>query len=129
PPKLSGNDPPGHPSAPLGTELAAHCPCAAGTARVSATLARAAAARPSPPMRYALTPALVVAVTWTTNSLEGGTAVMGLVIAAAFTVWGVRARRHLGRTLVPAFGPAVVALAVYGIWHRGFPEPTELGWI
>ncbi len=25
--------------------------------------------------------------------------------------------------------PAVVALAVYGIWHRGFPEPTELGWI
>ncbi|WP_141968042.1 hypothetical protein [Actinomadura hallensis] len=124
-----GNDTPGIPVVHLWDEVVGHYLWYAGTALVFAALARALAARPAPPMRYALIPALVVAVTWTTNSLEGGTAVMGLVIAAAFTVWGVRARRHLGRTLVPAFAPAVVALAVYGIWHRGFPEPTELGWI
>ncbi|WP_207934833.1 hypothetical protein, partial [Actinomadura sp. KC06] len=77
----------------------------------------------------AIVPALGVAFTWTSNSLEGGTAVMGLAVAAAFTAWGLHTRRTLGRVLIPAFAPAIVMLIGYGIWHEGFPQPSDIGWV
>ncbi len=37
-------------------------------------------------------------------------------------------RRHegTGRLLLLAFGTSAVLLAVYGVWHGGFPAPSEL---
>ncbi|TDB98008.1 hypothetical protein [Actinomadura sp. 7K534] len=124
-----GNDTPGIAVVHLWDEVAGHYIWYAGAALVVAAIARTLARRPAPPPLTALVLALVVAVTWTTNSLEGGTALMGLLVAAAFTVWGLRTRHHLGGTLIPAFAPAFVALTAWGVWHRGFPQPTELGWL
>ncbi|MFG2091506.1 hypothetical protein [Spirillospora sp. NPDC048824] len=124
-----GNDTPGIAVVHLWDEVVGHYLWYAGTAVVVAALARTLAARPAPPAHLALVPALAVALTWTTNSLEGGTAVMGLIVAAVFTAWGLRTRHHLGRVLIPAFAPALIALAAYGIWRRGFPQPTDLGWL
>ncbi|RKS73527.1 hypothetical protein BZB76_4220 [Actinomadura pelletieri DSM 43383] len=123
-----GNDAPGD-VAHLWDEVTGHYLWYAGTALVIAALAAALAHRPAPPTHLTLLPALGVAFTWTSNSLEGGTAVMGLTIAIAFTTWGLHTRHHLGRVLIPAFAPAIVMLTGYGIWHHGFPQPTELGWV
>ena len=54
---------------------------------------------------------------------------MGIIIAAVFTAWGLRTRHHFGRVLVPAFAPSLIALTAFGIWQRGFPQFTDLGWI
>lgn len=124
-----GNDTPGLPVVHLWDEVAGHYIWYAGAALVAAALARALARRPAPPARLTLVPALAVGVTWTTNSLEGGTAVMGIAVAAAFTAWGWHTRHGLGRALIIAFAPAALALTAYGVWHTGFPQPTELGWI
>ncbi|XRQ13819.1 hypothetical protein ACN3XK_23915 [Actinomadura welshii] len=124
-----GNDTPGIAVVHLWDEVVGHYVWYAGLALVFAALARTFAHRPAPPPYLSLLLALGVAVTWTTNSVEGGTAVMGIAVAAAFTAWGLRTRRHLGRVLIPAFAPALLALTAYGIWQGGFPEFTELGWI
>ncbi|MGP4028400.1 hypothetical protein [Actinomadura sp. 3N407] len=124
-----GNDTPGITVVHLWDEVVGHYVWYAGTALVFAALARTLARRPAPPPHHALVPALAVALTWTTNSLEGGTAVMGVIIAALFTAWGLHTRHHLGRALIPAFAPALIVLTAYGIWHQGFPQPTELGWL
>ncbi|MEU8797741.1 hypothetical protein [Spirillospora sp. NPDC048819] len=124
-----GNDTPGIAVVHLWDEVVGHYVWYAGTALVFAALARTFARRPARPPLHTLVPALAVALTWTTNSLEGGTAAMGLIIAAFFTAWGLRTRHHLGRALIPAFAPALIALTAYGIWHRGFPQPTDLGWL
>lgn len=123
-----GNDAPGD-VAHLWDEVVGHYLWYAGTALVAAALIAALAHRPAPPAHLALVPALGVAFTWTSNSLEGGTAVMGIAVAAAFTAWGLRTRHHLGRVLIPAFAPAVVMLTGYGIWHHGFPQPSDIGWV
>lgn len=61
-----------------------------------------------------------------TNGIEGGTPVFTLVAAAAFLAWGVRRRDGL---LLGAFGVATVLLAGWGLYWRGFPEFSDLGWI
>ena len=79
--------------------------------------------------------ALQFGVTYTTNALEGGTAILGLGTSVAFVAWGaveVRRGRPADRP-VPAlvlatFGPAVLLLLGYGLIHRGFPQPSEVGW-
>ncbi|MFI0408930.1 hypothetical protein [Actinomadura sp. 3N508] len=123
-----GNDAPGH-VAHLWDEVVGHYLWYAGTALVVAALTAALAHRPAPPTRLALLPALGVAFTWTSNSLEGGTALMGLAVAAAFTAWGLHTRATLGRVLIPTFAPAIVMLIGYGILHQGFPQPSDIGWV
>ncbi|MFA1550301.1 hypothetical protein [Actinomadura chokoriensis] len=122
------NSQPG-PTAHLWDETVGHYIWYAGTALVFAALAAAFARTPPPrtPLHLPLT--LGVAVTWTTNSLEGTTAFLGIAVAAAFTVYGWRTRHCLGRVLLPAFAPAFAMLTAYGIWHRGFPQPSEMGWV
>lgn len=72
--------------------------------------------------------ALGVGLTWTTNALEGGTAVPSLVVAAALSAWGWRIRGSgAGRLLLAAFPAAAVLLAGWGVLHGGFPAPSELG--
>ncbi|WP_344594121.1 hypothetical protein [Actinomadura vinacea] len=92
---------------------------------LAATLARRTPAHG--PLPIAL--ALITGLTYTTNALEGQTALPSIAITAAFSIWGWRTRHHLGRLLTVAFAPALLMLIIYGIWHRGFPEPTDLGWI
>jgi hypothetical protein len=74
--------------------------------------------------------AAVVGLTWATNALEGGTAPGSLLVAAALSAWGWRLRTDgAGRLLLAAFPLAVAVLAVWGVVHAGFPQPSELGWI
>ncbi|MFA1540601.1 hypothetical protein [Actinomadura monticuli] len=118
-----------NPTAHLWDETVGHYIWYAGTALVFAALATAFARTPPPRTPLHLPLSLAVAITWTTNSIEGTTGLMGIAIAAAFTVWGWRTRHHLGRVLLPAFAPALVVLTAYGAWYRGFPQPSEMGWI
>ncbi|XVQ15667.1 hypothetical protein ACQP1W_25025 [Spirillospora sp. CA-255316] len=92
---------------------------------LAATLARRDPARGPLPVILAL----LTGLTYTTNALEGQTALPSIAITAAFAAWGWTTRHRLGRLLLIAFAPALLMLVIYGIWHRGFPEPTDLGWV
>lgn len=68
--------------------------------------------------------------TFTTNGIEGGTVPMSLPIAAALLALGLRQRATTaGRLVVAAYAVAVLLIAGWGVWHRGFPQFSELGWI
>ncbi|NVI87863.1 hypothetical protein [Actinomadura sp. BRA 177] len=117
------------PTAHLWDETVGHYLWYAGTALVFAALATAFADTPPPRTPLHLPLSLGVAITWTTNSIEGTTAFMGIGVAAAFTLYGWRTRHRLGRVLLPAFAPAAVMLTAYGIWYRGFPQQSNMGWL
>ena len=108
---------------PLWDEVVGHWLWYAGVALLVVALARAVVLRVTP-ATVAL--ALATGGTWTTNALEGTTAVGSLLVAALLAGWGVRRADGAGRLLVVAFGTAAVCLAVWGIWHLGFPAPSEL---
>lgn len=77
------------------------------------------------------TPVLVVGgavcgVTWATNGLEGGTAVLSLALAAVAVIPVLRHGRGLSPALAAAGVTACVILGVYGLWHTGFPQPSSL---
>lgn len=110
-------------------EYAGHYLWYGGLTLVVAALAAALADRPAAPGPWPVTLALLTGLTFTTNALEGQFAVPALAIGAAFTAWGWTTRHRLGRLLIVAFAPALLLIAAHGIWHGGFPEPTELGWI
>ncbi|WP_329108613.1 hypothetical protein OG792_08135 [Micromonospora sp. NBC_01699] len=114
-------------AAHLWDEIVGHYVWYAGTALVLAALA-VTFARSDPPRGiggYLL--ALLVGLTHATNSLEGGTAVFGLVVAIVACGWGWATRARLGRLLLVGYAPAVPLLLGYGLWHGGFPQPSELG--
>jgi hypothetical protein len=73
--------------------------------------------------------ALGFGLTICTNSIEGGTPALGLTSAVVFVTWGVRHRRRLPELLVPAYLLAFVGLVGWGLYWRGFPQFSELGWI
>lgn len=73
--------------------------------------------------------ALLVGLTHATNSIEGQTAWLGLVVAVLFTGWGLLTRDGMGRYLASTYGFALVLLIGFGLWQGGFPEFSELGWI
>ncbi len=67
----------------------------------------------------------LVGLTWATNSLEGGTALLGLAGGVAAVVAAVRG--HPWRWALAGLG--VVACGVIGGWgvlHSGFPQPSSL---
>jgi hypothetical protein len=73
--------------------------------------------------------ALVVGFTNFTNSIEGQTPVLGIVVAAVFVVWGVVTRDGLGRVLLTGYGFSLLLFGAFGVWQGGFPEFSTLGWI
>lgn len=109
----------------LWDEVVGHWLWYGGVALLVFALARAVEVRARP---TAVLLAVVSGLTWTTNALEGTTAVGSLAVATTFAVWGWRRRAEgSGRLLLVAFGTSTALLAGYGLWHLGFPAPSELG--
>ena len=74
--------------------------------------------------------AALVGLTWAANVVEGGLVPLGSALAVALVVLGWRTRRAgAGRLLVVSFGLSLALVAAYGAWQRGFPQPSELGWL
>jgi hypothetical protein len=108
---------------PLWDEVVGHWLWYAGAALLVVAVTRAVALRITP-ATVAL--ALATAATWTTNALEGTTAVGSLTVGVLIAGWGARRGDGGGRLLLLAFGTASLCLAAYGVWHGGFPAPSEL---
>lgn len=117
---VRGDAPPVH----LWDEVLGHWIQYAGLALLVAAVARAVRlpVRPVPVLL-----ALTTGLTWTTNALEGTTAVGSLLVALGLAGWGWRRRSEgTGLLLLVAFGTSALLLAAYGLWHLGFPAPSEL---
>lgn len=98
-------------------------------AGIVATLAYAVRDVPTSRSVWALALSLGFGVTIFTNSIEGGTPGLGLGSAVVFVAWGLRRRGRLPELLVPAYTLAFVGLLGWGVYWRGFPQFSELGWI
>ena len=70
--------------------------------------------------------AALFGLTLATNAVEGGTPVFTLLVAAAFLVWGARRRSDV---VITTAAVATVLIAGWGLYHSGFPQFSELGWI
>jgi hypothetical protein len=123
-----GNVAPGEP-AHLWDEVIGHYLWYGGLAGLVAALGLALGDLARPSWRVSLPLTLLFGFTVFTNSIEGGTALLGLVTGGAFLVWGLYRRERLLGLLVPTYGLALVALAGWGIYWLGFPQFSELGWL
>jgi hypothetical protein len=118
-----GNAVGGH-VAHLWDEQVSHWIWYAGLSGMVAVLVRALPAMTVPAWAW-----LVVVLdgfTWFDNSVEGGTVVLGFVVAVA--VGGYAWRRRV-LPVAGAYALSVVLLVVWGIWQGGFPQFSQLGWI
>ena len=122
-----GNVAPGEP-AYLWDEHVGHYLWYTGFALLVATLAATLAERRPRGGVGAHLLALLVGFTNFTNSVEGQTPILGIVVAVLFLGWGVVTRDGLGRVLLTAYGFSLLLFTVFGIWQGGFPEFSELGW-
>ena len=123
-----GNVAPGEP-AYLWDEHVGHYLWYTGFALLVATLAATLAERRPRGGLGAHLLALLVGFTNFTNSVEGQTPILGIVVAVLFLGWGVVTRDGLGRVLLTAYGFSLLLFAAFGIWQGGFPEFSKLGWI
>jgi hypothetical protein len=113
----------------LWDETVGHWLWYAGLAGLVATLALALDAVPSPRNAWSLTLAVAFGLTVFTNSIEGGTAALGLLSGVVFVAWGLRRRGRAPELLVPTYAVTIACLAGWGLYWRGFPQFSELGWI
>jgi hypothetical protein len=65
-------------------------------------------------------------ITWATNGLEGGTAVVSLAAAVLAAVPAIRRSRGVSIALATAGCVAATVLIVYAAMHGGFPQPSSL---
>ena len=114
-------------TAHLWDEVVGHYVWYGGLVIVVATLAFKLELEPRPRNTWSIPLAIAFGLTFFTNSVEGGTPVLGLVASAAFLAWGLRRRETLGVLLVPAYGVALLALVAWGVYWRGFPQFSEVG--
>jgi len=72
------------------------------------------------------------------DGVEGQTVFLLLPGAVLGALWAAAAARRAGTGvlrqsvrgfLVVAYATALILFAVWGVWHRGFPEFSALGWI
>lgn len=119
------------PTGHLWDEVVGHLLWYGGLALVTGVLA--GALRLPRPGFLRLLAATLFGVTATTNAIEGGTVAMGFLVAAVFLGWAARqARRPVSGVAVDvavAYGTSAVLLVAYGVWQRGWPQFSELGWI
>ena len=116
-------------AAHLWDETVGHWLWYGGLAGLVAVLAHAVDAVPSARNAWSLTLAAAFGLTVFTNSVEGGTALLGLASGVVFVAWGLRRRGRAPELLVPAYAVALACLAGWGIYWSGFPQFSELGWI
>jgi hypothetical protein len=100
-----------------------------GLALIVAALALAAGDRPPTRDPFGIVLAVLFGVTVFANCVEGGTPILGLATGIAFVAWGLRRRDGLAWLLVPAYTVVVVSLIGWGIYWRGWPQFSELGWL
>ncbi len=113
-----------HPSAlaHLWDETVGHYLQHVGLAAMAAALMLAVGRQRRFPPALALPLATLAGMTHVTNALEGGTAWLGLAVAAVFSIWGWRRRSQAGEVLWWTYLPALVGLITYG-W-TGFAPPS-----
>jgi hypothetical protein len=116
-------------TAHLWDEVVGHYAWHGGLAVVVAAMALAVDRLPVPRTRRWVPLAVLFGFTVFTNSVEGGTALLGIAMALVFVAWGVRRRGQIGWLLVPTFGVTLAGLVGWGAYWRGFPQFSELGWI
>ena len=122
------NSDPGE-AAHLWDEVVSHHLWYGGLAVVVAALALELAPRLRRATPWSLALAALWGLTATTTGIEGGTAVLALATGVAFVAWGWRERRRGGGELLAGYGLSVVLLVGWGLYWRGFPQFSELGWI
>ena len=72
----------------------------------------------------------VLGLTWAANVVEAGMVPLGALLALTLGALGWRLRAGAtGRLLALAFGLSLLLMVAWGIWHGGFPQPSELGWL
>jgi hypothetical protein len=115
-------------AAHLWDEVVGHYVWYGGLAGIVAGLALGIGGLPRPvsPVRHVL--ALLFGFNVFANSVEGGTAVLGLVTSVAFVTWGLRRRGRAAELLIPAYTVAAIGLVAWGVYWRGWPQFSELGW-
>jgi hypothetical protein len=116
-------------AAHLWDEVVGHYVWYGGLAVVVASLALAAGDRPARRSALAIVLAVLFGFTVFTNSVEGGTPLLGLATGVVFVGWGLRRRDRLAGLLVPAYGVAVLLLVGWGAYWSGWPEFSEVGWL
>jgi len=109
----------------LWDEIAGHYIWYAGVYLVFTSLALTLARQPLVTGHLAPTLAVAVGVTVATNSLEGGTTWLTLAVCLALALWGWATRQTLGRLLLYVHVPALMVMLAYGLYHRGFPQPSS----
>jgi hypothetical protein len=114
-------------SAHFWDEVAGHYVWYTGWTLMLGALTAAFWNRPAPPGILPYSLAILLGVTAATNALEGGTAVLGLGSALAFATIGGLGSAGLRRMLLVAYIPSFLILVGYGLWHDGFPQPSQLG--
>ena len=105
------------PTAHLWDEVVGHAVWYAGVALVLAAVAATTVGRPRPRRTHgwAHLLALAVGLTWATNTLGGGSMVLGIAVAAVASGFGWQHRHGLGVVLLTGFAPAVVLLTAHSV--------------
>ena len=68
--------------------------------------------------------------TFATNAIEGGTVPLSIPIATALLAFALPRRTSVAaRLAVTAYAVGLLLIVGWGVWHRGFPQFSELGWI
>ena len=123
-----GNVDPGE-AAHLWDEVVGHYVWYGGLAGIVAALALALDELPRPASAAGYALAVLFGLTVFTNSVEGGTPLLGLATSVVFVAWGFQRRLHAPVLLLVAYSVAALGLLAWGVYWRGFPQFSELGWI
>jgi len=118
-----GNAVGGH-VAHLWDEEVSHWIWYAGLSGMVFVLTRAVPALAIPVWAWAVV--VLFGFTWFDNTIEGGVPALGFVVAVGLGAYALRGRIV---PVVGAYSVAVLLLVVWGIWHHGFPQFSQLGWI
>lgn len=79
---------------------------------------------------WTLVAGMLLGFAWFADGVEGQTVMLMLPGAAVGALWaGVSTRRGVRGFLLATYLTALLLFAVWGVWHRGFPEFSALGWI
>jgi hypothetical protein len=73
--------------------------------------------------------ALLLGLTFFTNTVEGGDWWLSLVAAAVFVPWALARRTPLRLAAAAACALTATLIGAWAVWHGGVPQFSQLGWI